>query len=396
MILENQARGNVHHHQYKNDGIVLSNTRHQLEWKPSPTIRTRNLTCAETLFKPARITLQTITQKHLRLSDSPPYAPSTYPAGAPAVHGSLPGSELLAADWLPSSEILALDSGWLPGSDLPTCYPACSRAVCKRKTHYLIPRAFTRLGFTAAYPALSFWLQDFGSRLRLVTRLQPPKLLPGVPLSGLQTQDPLPPYTPSIYPAGTPAGVHGSLPGSNLPTCYPESSRVVCKRKTHYLIPRAFTRLVRPLGFTAAYPAPRFWLIFWLSTPAGYPAPTSQLVTWRPLEWSANARPYLIPRALTRLVRPLGFTAAYSAPNFWLPTPDWLPGSDLPTAKRNALNHARELTHPAPGSMPRGSLFLGLPISGCQAAATYSAGGPVGPTLQASTWVGEQVQYAFA
>jgi len=338
MILENQARGNVHHHQYKNDGIVLSNTRHQLEWKPSPTIRTRNLTCAETLFKPARITLQTITQKHLRLSDSPPYAPSTYPAGAPAVHGSLPGSELLAADWLPSSEILALDSGWLPGSDLPTCYPACSRAVCKRKTHYLIPRAFTRLGFTAAYPALSFWLQDFGSRLRLVTRLQPPKLLPGVPLSGLQTQDPLPPYTPSIYPAGTPAGVHGSLPGSNLPTCYPESSRVVCKRKTHYLIPRAFTRLVRPLGFTAAYPAPRFWL----------------------------------------------------------PTPDWLPGSDLPTAKRNALNHARELTHPAPGSMPRGSLFLGLPISGCQAAATYSAGGPVGPTLQASTWVGEQVQYAFA
>src|SRR6266700_8430538 len=59
-------------------------------------------------------------------------------------------------------------------------------------------------------------LQDFGSRLRLVTRLQPPNLLPGVPLSGLQIQDPLSPYTPSIYPAGTPAGVHGSLPGSKI------------------------------------------------------------------------------------------------------------------------------------------------------------------------------------
>jgi hypothetical protein len=196
----------------------------------------------------------------------------------------------------------------------------------------------------------------------------------------------------------------GWLPGSDLPTCYPACSRAVCKRKTHYLIPRAFTRLVRPLGFTAAYPALSFWLPtprFWLSTPASYPAPTSQLITRRPLEWSANTRPitlypehlpgwytrrgsrqltqlitrlqppnllpgvlsiYLIPRALTRLVRPLGFTAAYSALSFWLPTPDWLAGSDLPTAKRNALNHARELTrltHPAPDSMSRGVPFLG-------------------------------------
>src|SRR6266700_1811848 len=94
-------------------------------------------------------------------------------------------------------------------------------------------------------------LRDFGSRLRLVTRLGPPNLLPGVISSGLQTQDPLP-YTPRIYPAGAPA------------------------------------------GFTAAYPALSFWLTtprFWLSTPAGYPAPTSQLITRRPLEWSANARP---------------------------------------------------------------------------------------------------------
>jgi len=94
-------------------------------------------------------------------------------------------------------------------------------------------------------------LRDFGSRLRLVTRLGPPNLLPGVISSGLQTQDPLP-YTPRIYPAGAPA------------------------------------------GFTAAYPALSFWLTtprFWLSTPAGYPAPTSQLITRRPLEWSANTRP---------------------------------------------------------------------------------------------------------
>src|SRR6266576_410323 len=76
-------------------------------------------------------------------------------------------------------------------------------------------------------------LRDFGSRPRLVTRLGPPNLLPGVLSSGLQTQDPL---------------------------------------------PRAFTRLVHRLGFTAAYPA-------------NYPAPTSQLVTRRPLEWSTNARP---------------------------------------------------------------------------------------------------------
>ena len=63
-------------------------------------------------------------------------------------------------------------------------------------------------------------------------------------------------------------------------------------------MPRALTRLVRPLGFTAAYPALSFWLPtsypaprFWLSTPASYPAPTSQLITRRPLEWSANTRP---------------------------------------------------------------------------------------------------------
>ena len=164
------------------------------------------------------------------------------------------------------------------------------------------------------------------------------------------------PCTPSIYPAGAPAGVYGGLPGSeilaqilalnssclpgsNVPTCYPASSRAVCKRKTLLYTPSTY--------------------------PAGAPAGVhGGLLGSKPL-----------------------------------PTPDWLPGSDLPTAKRNALNHARELTrltHPAPDSMSRGSLFSGLPISGCQAAAAYSAGGPVGPTLQASTWVGEQVQYAFA
>src|SRR6266567_4368555 len=58
-------------------------------------------------------------------------------------------------------------------------------------------------------------LRDFGSRLRLVTRLGPPNLLPGVISSGLQTQDPLP-HTPSTYPAGAPAGVHGGLLGSEL------------------------------------------------------------------------------------------------------------------------------------------------------------------------------------
>src|SRR6266699_1474973 len=94
-------------------------------------------------------------------------------------------------------------------------------------------------------------LRDFGSRLRLVTRLAPPYLFPGVISSGLQTPDPLP-YTPRIYPAGAPA------------------------------------------GFTAAYPALSFWLTtprFRLSTPAHYPVPTPQLVTQRPLEWSATARP---------------------------------------------------------------------------------------------------------
>src|SRR6266702_894660 len=204
-------------------------------------------------------------------------------------------------------------------------------------------------------------------------------------------------------------------------------------------MPQAFTRPIHPLGFTAAYPAPRFWL----STPANYPAPTSQLVTRRPLEWSANARPITsypehLPgwcarwgsRRLTRL-RAFGsrLPTSYPAPRFnsqlqlvtrrpleWSAnarpitlSPEHLPGwcarwgsrrltrlqtfgSRLPTgypaptsqpAKRNALNHARELTrlaHPAPDSMSRGSLFLGLPIGGCRAAATYSAGGPVGPT----------------
>src|SRR6266576_462306 len=108
---------------------------------------------------PAR-TSQLVTRRALeRSANARPITPSIYPAGAPAgVHGSLPGSKLLA----PDSKILALDSCWLPCSNLPTCYPASSRVVYKRKTHYLLPRAFTRpvrpLGFTAACPALSFWL----------------------------------------------------------------------------------------------------------------------------------------------------------------------------------------------------------------------------------------------
>jgi hypothetical protein len=59
------------------------------------------------------------------------------------------------------------------------------------------------------------------------------------------------------------------------------------------------------------------------------------------------------------------------------------------------------LAHPAPDSMSPGSLFLGLPIGGSQAAATCSAGGPVGPTpweqaLRQVSAAGRQVQQAFA
>jgi len=167
---------------------------------------------------------------------------------------------------------------------------------------------------------------------------------------------------------------------------------VVCKCKTYYLIPRAFTRLVRPLGFTAAYPAPsfwlrfslRFWLRFWLSTPAGYPAPTSQLVTRRPLEWSANARPITsYPEHLPGWCARWGSRRLTRLQTFGSRLPTGYPAPTSQPAKRNALNHARELTrlaHPAPDGMSRGSLSLGLPIGGCRAAATYSAGGPVGPT----------------
>ncbi len=102
---------------------------------------------------------------------------------------------------------------------------------------------------------------------------------------------------------------------------------------------------MRPLGFTAAYPALSFWLPngypaprFWLSTPAGYPARTSQLVTRRHLEWSANARPItLYPENLP------GWCARWvhgSLPGSKLLAHDskilaldsgWLPGSNLPT-----------------------------------------------------------------
>jgi len=196
--------------------------------------------------------------------------------------------------------------------------------VCKYKTHYLIPRAFTRLvhppGFTAAYPA-----NYPAPTSRLVTRR---------PLE--RSANARPYFIPRaltrlVRPLGFTAAYPANYPAPTSQLCYPESSRVVCKRKTHCLVPRAFTRLVRPLGFTAAYPAPRFWLRFWLLTLAVYPAPTSRLVTRRPLERSANARPYFIPRALTRLVRPLGFTAAYSAPNLSrLPTGYPAPTSQQP------------------------------------------------------------------
>ena len=239
------------------------------------------------------------------MQDPLPYTPSIYPAGASAgVHGSLPSSELLAPD------------------------------------------------------------------SRLVTRLQDLTLnsswLPGVLSSGLQMQDLLP-YPPSIYPAGAPAGVHGGLPGSeilaqilaqilalnsswlpgsDLPTCYPASSRVVCKRKAHYLIPRALTR--------------------------------------RPLERSANARPITsYPEHLPGWCARWGSRRLTRLQTFGSRLPTGYPAPTSQPAKRNALNHARELTrlaHPAPDGMSRGSLSLGLPIGGCRAAATYSAGGPVGPT----------------
>jgi hypothetical protein len=46
---------------------------------------------------------------------------------------------------------------------------------------------------------------------------------------------------------------------------------------------------------------------------------------------------HLTPRALTRLVLPAGFTAAYPALCFWLPTPDQLPGSELLTPDTHYL-----------------------------------------------------------
>src|SRR6266704_897701 len=242
-------------------------------------------------------------------------------------------------------------------------------------------------------------LRDFGSRLRLVTRLGPPNLLPGVISSGLQTQDPLP-YTPRIYPAGAPAGFTAAYPALRFwlttprfwlstPAGYPApTSQLITRRplewsantRPSHLIPQAFTRLVHPLGFTAAYPAPRFWL----STPANYPAPTSQLVTQRPLEWSANARPItLYPEHLPGWCVRWGSRRLTRLQTFGSRLPTGYPAPTSQPAKRNALNHARELTrlaHPAPDGMSRGSLSLGLPIGGCRAAATYSAGGPVGPT----------------
>lgn len=77
------------------------------------------------------------------------------------------------------------------------------------------------------------------------------------------------PYGPSTYPAGAPAGVHGSLPGSAL---------------------------------LARYPAPSFWLPTpgqLPGAPCTYPAeaPTTFFRQAAPvrlpgvLEWSANARP---------------------------------------------------------------------------------------------------------
>ena len=287
----------------------------------------------------------------LQTKDPLPYTPSIYPAGAPA---GFTAAYPALSFWLPTPRF------WL---STPASYPApTSQLITRRPLEW---SANTRPIVTLYPKHLPGRYTRWGSRQ--LTRLQPPNLLPSVLSSGLQMQDPLPytpsiypagasagvhggllgsellapdsrlvtrlqdltlnsswlpgvlssglqmqdllPYPPSIYPAGAPAGVHGGLPGSeilaqilaqilalnsswlpgsNLPTCYPASPRVVCKRKAHYLI----------------------------------------------------------PRALTRLVRPLGFTAAYSAPNFWLPTPDWLPGSDLPTSQTKCFK-SRTRAYPA-------------------------------------------------
>jgi len=144
--------------------------RHELRRDPSLTIQTRNSIRAGTLSNAPNHHL-----KHLRLnvSNSPPHAPSTYPAGAPAgftaaypalcfwlptpdqLPGSepdsrpryLPGSELLA----PDTRLVTLSSQLVTGA--PCTYPAeapttlfspvsCShaltrrhRVVCKCKTH---------------------------------------------------------------------------------------------------------------------------------------------------------------------------------------------------------------------------------------------------------------------
>ena len=211
-------------------------------------------------------------------------------------------------------------SSWLPTPrfwlSAPASYPApTSQLITRRPLEW---SANTRP--ISLYPEhLPGWYTRRGSRqlTRLITRLQPPNLLPGVLSSGLQTQD------PTLYPEHLPGVLTSGLQTQD-PTLYPEHLPGWCARWGS----RRLTRLQT----------------FGSRLPTGYPAPTSQ------------------------------------QPN-------------------EMLNHARELTrltHPAPDSMSRGSLFSGLPISGCQAAAAYSAGGPVGPTLQASTWVGEQVQYAFA
>jgi hypothetical protein len=167
-----------------NGGIVVSNTRHELRRDPSLTIQTRNsIRVGMLLNAPNR------HPKHLRLngSNSPPHAPSTYPAGAPArftaaypalcfwsrppigypalcfwlpTPDQLPGSELLTPDthYLPGSELLAPDTRLVTLSSqlvtgAPCTYPAeaptalfspvsCSRAptrhprvACKCNTH---------------------------------------------------------------------------------------------------------------------------------------------------------------------------------------------------------------------------------------------------------------------
>ena len=159
---------------------------------------------------------------------------------------------------------------------------------------------------------------------RLVTRLRPPNSLPSAPCT-YPAEAPTLRFKllPCAYPAlrfwlATP----GWLPGSDLLTCYPAPRALTrLRRQPHY----SFTLQVAPMRL------PGSELL----------APGSQLVT-RLRDFGSR------------------LPAGYPALRFWLSTPGWLPGSDLPTR------------YPAPRALtrlrrqPRRSFTLQLPLVGAR------------------------------